>query len=85
MIHPNVYVFFLILLIYCWVIAASLMVEKTNVGVAVLLQITHNILCVWFRVGWSCCPTFCVLACPLLQSSVCLPLSSCVVLGHSST
>ena len=39
----------------------------------------------WFRVGWSCCPPFCMLACPLLQSSVCLPLSWGVASGHSST
>ena len=37
MIHPNVFVFnFLILLISGWVVAASLMAEKTNVGMAVL-------------------------------------------------
>ena len=31
MIHPNAFVFcFEFLLIYCWVVAASLMAEKTN-------------------------------------------------------
>ena len=35
MIHPNVC--FLILLNSCWVVAASLMAEKTNVGVAVFV------------------------------------------------
>ncbi len=35
MIHPNV--FFLILFISCSVVAASLMAEKTNVGVEVLV------------------------------------------------
>ena len=35
MIHPNVC--FLILLICCWVVTASLMAEKTNVGVAVFV------------------------------------------------
>ena len=35
MIHRNVC--FLILLICCWVVAASLMAEKTNVGVAIVL------------------------------------------------
>ena len=35
MIHPNVFVFnFLILLIPGWVVAASHMAEKTNVGMA---------------------------------------------------
>ena len=43
MIHPNV--FFLILLICCWVVAESLMAEKTNVGVAVFLQVTHTYVC----------------------------------------
>ena len=38
MIHPNVFVFnFLILLIYGWVVAASLMAEKTNMGMAVFI------------------------------------------------
>ena len=37
MIHPNVYVF-LILLISCWVVAASLMAEKTWQS---LMQVTH--------------------------------------------
>ena len=41
--------------------------------------------CVWFLVGWSFCPPFSVFACPLLQSSVYLPLSLGVVLEHSST
>ena len=40
---------------------------------------------VWFLVGWSCCPPFCVLVCPLMQPSVCLPLSWGVVSEHSST
>ena len=35
MIHPNVC--FLILLICCWFVTASLMAEKTNVGVAVFV------------------------------------------------
>ena len=35
MIHPNVC--FFILLICCWVVTASLMAEKTNVGVAVFV------------------------------------------------
>ena len=35
MIHPNVC--FLVLLICCWVVTASLMAEKTNVGVAVFV------------------------------------------------
>ena len=35
MIHPNVC--FLILLICCWVVAASIMAEKTNMGVAVFV------------------------------------------------
>ena len=35
MIHSNVC--FLILLICCWVVTASLMAEKTNVGVAVFV------------------------------------------------
>ena len=38
MIHPNVFVFnFLILVISGWVVAASLMAEKTNVGMAVFI------------------------------------------------
>ena len=38
MIHPNVFVFnFLILLISGWVVAASLMAEETNVGMAVFI------------------------------------------------
>ena len=38
MIHPNVFVFlFLILFLSCWVVAASLMAEKTNVGMAVFI------------------------------------------------
>ena len=38
MIHPNGFVFLsLIVLISCWVVAASLMVEKTNVGKAVFI------------------------------------------------
>ena len=37
MMHPSVFVFVLILLICCWVVAASLMAEKTNVGVAVFV------------------------------------------------
>ena len=57
MIHTNVC--FLILLICCWVVAASLMAEKTNVGVAVFVA---GNTCVWFWVGWSCCPPFCVFA-----------------------
>ena len=44
-------------------------------------KMTH----VRFRVGWSCCPPFCVLVCLLLQPSVSLPLSRGVVLEHSST
>ena len=35
MIHPNG--FYFILLICCWVVAASFMAEKTNVGVAVFV------------------------------------------------
>ena len=35
MIHANVFVLFLILLIFCCVVAVSLMAEKTNVGLAV--------------------------------------------------
>ena len=76
---------FLILLISCWVVAASLMAEKNNVGVAVFIADTTSRAYVWFRVGWSCCPPFCVLACPLRQSSVCLPLSPGFVLEHFST
>ena len=39
MLHPNVFVFnFLILLIFGWVVAASLMAENTNdVGMAVFI------------------------------------------------
>ena len=37
MIHPSVFVFVLLLLISCWVVAASLMSEKTHVGVAVFV------------------------------------------------
>ena len=38
MIHPNVWVFnFLILVISGWIVAASLMAEKTNVGIAVFI------------------------------------------------
>ena len=38
MIHPNVFVFnFLILLISGWVVAGSLIAEKTNVGMAVFI------------------------------------------------
>ena len=38
MIHPNVFVFnFLILLISCWVVAASLMAEKTKMGMSVFI------------------------------------------------
>ena len=40
MIHANVFVLFLILLIFCCGVAASLMAEKTNVGVAVF--VAHN-------------------------------------------
>ena len=44
MIHPNVFVFnFLILLISGWVVAASLMAENTNVGMAVFIA---DITCV---------------------------------------
>ena len=38
---------------------------------------------VWSRVGWSCCPPFCVLAGPLRQSSVSLPLSWGVVFNST--
>ena len=48
------------------------------------LYCRHNIY-VWFRIGWSCCPLFCVLVCLLLQPSVSLPLSRGVVSEHSST
>ena len=45
MIHPNVFVFnFVILLISCWVVAASLMAEKTKLEWQSLLQTSH--LCV---------------------------------------
>ena len=37
MIHPNVFVF----LISGWVVAASLMAEKTNVGMAVFIATSH--------------------------------------------
>ena len=38
MIHPNVFVFyFFILLISGWVVAASLMAENTNLGMAVFI------------------------------------------------
>ena len=73
---------FLILLISCWVVAASHMAEKTSVGMAVFIA---DITYVWFRVGWSCCPPFCVLVCLLLQPLVSLPLSRGVVSEHSST
>ena len=43
MIHPNVC--FLILLICCWVVTASLMAEKTNVGVAVFVA-DNTYMCV---------------------------------------
>ena len=43
MIHPNIFVFnFLILLISGWVVAASLMAEKTNVGMAVFIADTTS-------------------------------------------
>ena len=38
------------------------------------LYCKHHIY-VWFLVGWSCCPPFCMLVCLLLQPSVCLSLS----------
>ena len=76
MIHPKVC--FLILLIFCWVVTASLMAEKTNVGVAIFVA---DNTCVWLWVGWSCCPPFCVLACPLLQSSVCFPCLEVLLQG----
>ena len=45
MIHPNVFVFnFVILLISGWVVAASHMAEKTNVGMADFIADIH--LCV---------------------------------------
>ena len=44
MIHPNVC--FLILLICCWVVTASLMAEKTNVGVAVFVA-DNTYVCGW--------------------------------------
>ena len=43
MIHPNVC--FLILLICCWVVTASLMAEKTNVGVAVFAADNTYVCC----------------------------------------
>ena len=76
MIHPKVC--FLIVLICCWVVTASLMAEKTNVGVAIFVA---DNTCVWLWVGWSCCPPFCVLACPLLQSSVCFPCLEVLLQG----
>ena len=57
------------------------MAEKDQSGSGSLSYRYH----MWFRVGWSCCPSFCVFACPLLQTSVCLPLSWGVILGHFST
>ena len=33
MIHPNTIVLFLIVLISCWAVAASLVAEETNIGV----------------------------------------------------
>ena len=47
MIHPNVVVVFYVMLISCWVVAASLMAEKTNLGMAVFIaDITSRPLCV---------------------------------------
>ena len=37
MIHPNVLVFNFLILISGWVVAASLMAEKTNIGMAVFI------------------------------------------------
>ena len=37
MIHSKVFVLFLMLLICFWVVAAALMAEKTNVGMAVFI------------------------------------------------
>ena len=65
---------FLILVIACWVIAASVMAKNTNVGMTVSIADITSIQA-WFRVGWSCCPPFYVLVCPLLQPAVCVPLS----------
>ena len=62
MIHPNVFLF---LFFICWVVAASLMAEKTNVGTAVFIADITS-MCSF---GWSCCTPFYVLVCLLLQPS----------------
>ena len=70
MVHPNVFVLFIIVLISCWIVAASLMAEKTNVGVAVFVANNTSMR------GFG---SDAVLACPLLQSSVCLPMSFAII------
>ena len=66
---------FLIVIKFLLGLAASLVADQTNVGVAVFVADTTSMTGRVGPVGWGCCPPSCVLACPLLQSSVWLPLS----------
>ena len=81
-----VFFLFLVLLMSCWDVAALLVAEQTNAGVAVCVaDITSRCTSRLEVDGVNCCPPFCVLTCPLLQSSVYFPLASNGVSGHSST
>ena len=61
MIHPNVC--FLILLICCWVVTASLMAEKTNVGVAVFVADNTYYVCGCGSDGATALLSACSLVC----------------------
>ena len=53
---------FLIFINSCCAVALSLVAEETDAGVRAFIADITSL--VW----WSCCPPFCVLACPLLHS-----------------
>ena len=90
--------FLIIVLMSCWNVAASLVAQYTNAGVntgvtVFVAEINSNVTCRHSRalyeseshfvsVLMELLPSF-LLACPLLQSSVYLPLSSDV--GKTST
>ena len=65
---------FLIVLISRWVVAASFMAEKPN-EVVVIFVADNTSMCGFGSDGAAALLSMCVLACPLRQSSVCLPLS----------
>ena len=78
MIYPTVYVFF-ILLICCWVVTASLMAEKTNVGVAVFVA-GNTYVCGFGSDGAAVLLSACSLVCCCSHQFVLM-----CFLEHSST